>query len=441
MAELGSTGGNLDNILQYLLQRIDKSGIAEGGTGVVARFANLLDVPAPTSGKTQYWGWNGSAYAWLSAPEGGGGDVDLSDYYTKTQVNDLLKGYAKTSDLPDMTKYVLLETYNKGIESVAAWATSEADRAAAAAQGNAIATAKAYTDSKASATLSAANANAATIIGQALEGYVTLNTEQEITAAKKFVSMFDFFGTQSDGIYFYNHDPNGVLIGHYGNNYYGDESYLQFRNGDWKGYVQFMKGIVGNVNVKNGGIEIFDTKPYIDFHYENSTTDFTSRIIESASGVLELLSSSYNPGTLKIGNAYITYDSDNNALFVKGKDGASVNLVATGDVAAYSGLGSGFDTLTDLTLTNKLTVKDIQASNKITAKSIDAQYLSVSNSMQQSIDMGECDIDNCQNFTCQYMFADEINLGSDQITELSASGSYMYITINGTRYRISATKV
>lgn len=436
MAELGSTGGNLDNILQYLLQRIDNSG-----TVVVARFAGLSDVPAPTSGKTQYWGWTGSAYAWLNAPEGGGGDVDLSDYYTKTQVDNLLVGYAKTSDLPDMTKYVLLETYKEGIKGVEAWATSEADRAAAAAQGNAIATAKEYTNSKASATLSAANANAATIIEQALEDYVTLNTEQEITAAKKFVSMYDFFGTKSDGIYFYNHDSNGVLIGHYGSNYYGDDSYLQFRNGDWKGYVQFMKGIVGNVNVKNGGIEIFDTMPYIDFHYGNSTADFTSRIIESASGVLELFSSSYNPGTLKIGNAYITYDSKNNALMVSDGSGGAVNLVAMGDVAAFGGLGSGFDTLTDLTLTNKLTVKDIQASNKITAKSIDAQYLSVSNSMQQSIDMGGYDIDNCQNVTCQYMYTGEINLGSDQITELSASGSYVYITINSARYKISATKL
>lgn len=435
-----------------------KTELPSEGVGSFGELSEVLALGAQSG--TKYWGWNGTDYAWLSAPAGGavdlseypkrnefaaltlkvnglyeqylplgtsigldldavyakkgeGGNVNLDDYYKKTEITTLLEGYVTNDTLVTTVKDVKVYTDAQiSALNIDQYATNQA-------LTDAINGAKNYADEK----------------------FVTLNTEQEITAAKKFVSMYDFFGTQSDGIYFYNHDPNGVLIGHYGNNYYGDESYLQFRNGDWKGYVQFMNGIVGNVNVKNGGIEIFDTKPYIDFHYGNSTEDLTSRIWETASGVLELFSSSYSPGTLKIGNAYLTYDSDNNALFVKGKDGASVNLVATGDVAAYSGLGSGFDTLTDLTLTNKLTVKDIQASNKITAKSIDAQYLSVSNSMQQSIDMGECDIDNCQNFTCQYMFADEINLGSDQITELSASGSYMYITINGTRYRISATKV
>lgn len=440
MAELGSTGGNLDNILQYLLQRIEKSGIAEGGTGGVARFADLSDVPAPTSGKTQYWGWTGSAYAWLNAPEGGGGsNVDPSDYYTKTQVNNLLADYAKTIDLPDMTKYVLLETYNKGIGEVAAWATSEANTAAAAAQGNAIAAAKSYTDGKASATLSAANANAATIIEQALEGYVTLNTEQEITAAKKFVSMYDFFGTKSDGIYFYNHDSNGVLIGHYGSNYYGDDSYLQFRNGDWKGYVQFMKGIVGNVNVKNGGIEIFDTKPYIDFHYGNSTADFTSRIIESASGVLELFSSSYNPGTLKIGNAYITYDSKNNALMVSDGSGGAVNIVAMGDVAAFGGLGSGFDTLTDLTLTNKLTAKSASITEALTAGGIN-----VTGAKEGYINLARGNIEDCYQITGDEIYAkDFFYLGSNKISQISASGNetsgyVVKITIDGKTYAMDA---
>lgn len=300
------------------------------------------------------------------AKKGEGGNVNLDDYYKKTEIETLLKGYAKTSDIP--TDYVTNDTLATAVTNVKAYT----DGKISALNIDLYATNQALTQA-----INGANTTAYDYATQAYNEavdyadgkFVTLNTEQEITAAKKFVSMYDFFGTQSDGICFYNHDSNGVLIGHYGSNYYGDDSYLQFRNGDWKGYVQFMKGIVGNVNVKNGGIEIFDTMPYIDFHYGNSTADFTSRIIESASGVLELFSSSYNPGTLKIGNAYITYDSDNNALFVKGKDGASVNLVATGDVAAFSGLGSGFDTLTDLTLTNKLKAKYIQATSSLTAVS------------------------------------------------------------------------
>lgn len=41
----------------------------------------------------------------------------------------------------------------------------------------------------------------------------------------------------------------------------------------------------GVAQFKNG-IEIFDTTPYIDFHYGNSAADYTSRIIENSSGVL-----------------------------------------------------------------------------------------------------------------------------------------------------------
>lgn len=225
-------------------------------------------------------------------------------------------------------------------------------------------------------------------------------------------------------------------------------AYIGWQNGPaamnilTNGRIKFRQGIQDNIELYGGkDAQSNNILPFFGFHFNDTVTDFSSRIIESAQGVLEIQDSTKLSGTLKIGNAYLTYDSENNALFVKGLGGTSVNLVATGDVAAYSGLGSGFDTLTDLTLTNKLTVKDIQASNKITAKSIDAQYLSVSNSMQQSIDMGGYDIDNCQNVTCQYMYTGEINLGSDQITELSASGSYVYITINSARYKISATKL
>lgn len=42
------------------------------------------------------------------------------------------------------------------------------------------------------------------------------------------------------------------------------------------------------VGVGAGSIEIYNTTPYIDFHFGNSTADYTSRIIETASGTLSI---------------------------------------------------------------------------------------------------------------------------------------------------------
>lgn len=405
MAELGSTGGNLDNILQYLLQRIER--IAEGGAGGVARFADLSDVPSPTSGKTQYWGWTGSAYAWLNAPEGGGGsDVDLSDYYTKTQVNDLLKGYAKTSDLPDMTKYVLLETYNKGIEGVTAWATSEADRAAAAAQGNAIAKAKEYTDNKAIETLNAANANAATIIEQALEGYVKKETLSGYATT-----------TWADGKFAKLAEANRFTA----NNYITGRLYLS--NGNYGVYC---------VCDNNESV-------YLYRHIAEAYDVTFMRMANFNGGGLVEIGEQYTPGTLKIGNAYITYDSKNNALMVSDGSGGAVNIVAMGDVAAFGGLGSGFDTLTDLTLTNKLTAKSASITEALTAGGIN-----VTGAKEGHINLAGGNIEDCYQITGDEIYANDFfYLGSNRISLISASGNetsgyVVKITIDGKTYAIDA---
>lgn len=311
------------------------------------------------------------------AKKGEGGNVNLDDYYTKTDINTLLEGYAKASDIP--TDYVTNDTLATAVTNVKTYTDGKI---------SALNISQYATNSALNTAINGANVTAQDYATQAYNNavdyadgkFVTKATDyEEITGIKMLTGAYMYIG--NNGLLIDNNNTDGVYLGGH-TAFRGDRNYLNF--------------------LKDGNVYVYNS--------------------------------------LKIGNAYLTYDSENNALFVKGKDGAPINLVATGDVAAYSGLGSGFDTLTDLALTNKLTVKDIQASNKITAKNIDAQYLSVSNSMQQSMDMGGYDIDNCQTCACQYMFTNEINLGSDQITELSVSGSYMYLRINGTRYKISVTE-
>jgi hypothetical protein len=57
-------------------------------------------------------------------------------------------------------------------------------------------------------------------------------------------------------------------------------------------YHYFKGGLaIGNnqgVQINDGKVEIFGDTPFIDFHFGSSTSDFTSRIIEEASGVLAI---------------------------------------------------------------------------------------------------------------------------------------------------------
>lgn len=103
---------------------------------------------------------------------------------------------------------------------------------------------------------------------------------------------------------------------------------------------------------------------FIDFHFYDSnasfvsTADYTTRIIESAVGVISILAknndatndsrlaglvvgASYDGSYVQIGNVRLVYDSNNNALKVVGSNGtSSANFYATGSVSAL-GYGAG----------------------------------------------------------------------------------------------------
>jgi len=118
----------------------------------------------------------------------------------------------------------------------------------------------------------------------------------------------------------------------------------------------YVDGEIGTSGGMWGGFaELYYSTPYIDFHYNNSTSDYTSRIIESASGSLTFKSTASSPkyylGTdsgkttglhvgynnnsyIQIGSIKLVYESSSNSLRVESSSGSAANLYALGGISA-----------------------------------------------------------------------------------------------------------
>jgi len=100
---------------------------------------------------------------------------------------------------------------------------------------------------------------------------------------------------------------------------------------------------------------------YIDFHFNGSSADYTSRIIEQSSGVLTVVASGDATGLrigtgsyadyVQVGNVRLTYDATNNALKVERQDGTAANLYATGALSAL-GMSTGTGSIEEMTFGN-----------------------------------------------------------------------------------------
>lgn len=68
------------------------------------------------------------------------------------------------------------------------------------------------------------------------------------------------------------------------------KTYLPLSGGTVTGYTNFNRGlnVNGGATVRGEGIEMYASTPFIDFHYGNSTADYTSRIIETSNRVLNI---------------------------------------------------------------------------------------------------------------------------------------------------------
>lgn len=199
----------------------------------------------------------------------------------------------------------------------------------------------------------------------------------------------------------------------------------------------------------DGGIELSQATPYIDFHYGSSTADYTSRLIASEDGVLKIDSATADPA-LRIGKAYLRYDETNNALYVTGQNGAQVHLYATGGIAAYSGLGSGITQLANLSLTGQLTAASVRAN---TVESDGTFYLHAGSGCDIILN-GNATVDADGRISAPWLTAEErlhveaggmLSIGytdaNHGITDLYADGSYVYITVNGKKYKLYCVSV
>lgn len=201
-------------------------------------------------------------------------------------------------------------------------------------------------------------------------------------------------------------------------------------------YTQFNEG---------GDIELSHPTPFIDFHYGCSTADFTSRLIAAEDGVLMIQSSTTDPA-LRIGNAYLRYDLANNALYVTGTGGTQVNFYATGNVAGFSGLDGSVSELTNLDITGQLMAARVKA-NYVGSDGI----LHLNAGSDSSIILNKnTTVDSDGWITTPQLNATQrivVNSGGDirigstaanhGITDVYADGTYVYITINGKRYRFT----
>ena len=155
----------------------------------------------------------------------------------------------------------------------------------------------------------------------------------------------------------YAYISNGAI--HIGNNSITPLTQHQTVDGTFWGQSWSNRGTVsGSINAgSNGGqitgfhsIELNNYGSlsgyggFIDFHYNGSSEDYTSRIIEDASGRLFLDASV----GVRIGSALLSWDNDNNALKIQKIDGTPGNFYATGGVSAL-GMSAGASSIDAMT--------------------------------------------------------------------------------------------
>lgn len=166
---------------------------------------------------------------------------------------------------------------------------------------------------------------------------------------------------------------------------------------------------------------------FIDFHYNGASGDYTSRIIEDASGRLFLDASV----GVRIGSALLSWDSNNNALKIQKIDGTAANFYATGGVSALgmSAGASSIDAMTFgyVTIVNRLTFDDGDYQHTIYGDEDGNLVINGSEGVKIDTDLYMQNND----ITAQYMTAKRFYVGTNRYIYLDSSNVLKYYD-NGT---------
>ena len=105
---------------------------------------------------------------------------------------------------------------------------------------------------------------------------------------------------RTDTAFSYNPSTNILTAGSFAGNFSGGT--ISGTTGTFSSDVTVSGSLRGNA-----GLELYHATPFIDFHYGNSTADYTSRIIENASGTLSILANTNVTGQINATGAVVAH--------------------------------------------------------------------------------------------------------------------------------------
>lgn len=181
-----------------------------------------------------------------------------------------------------------------------------------------------------------------------------------------------------------------------------------------------------SIELNNHGT-LSDYGGFIDFHFNGSLSDYTSRIIEDASGRLFLDASV----GVRIGSALLSWDGTNNALKIQKIDGTAANFYATGGVSALgmSAGASSIDAMTFnyVTIVNRLTFNDGDYQHTIYGDEDGNMVINGSEGVKIDADLYM----QSNDIAAQYMTAKRFYVGTNRYIYLDSSNVLKYYD-NGT---------
>lgn len=211
-----------------------------------------------------------------------------------------------------------------------------------------------------------------------------------------------------------------------------------------------------NTQICDGYMDLYAMTPYIDFHYNKSSNDYSARLIASADNQLELVTNSgtgtfnFNSNKLKIGNGTLEWDSTNSCFKING------SVYATGGITTLGVSNSSTTTNNvDFTFGSITTSKTATIGTDLTVKgNLTVGKLSY-DAENELLSFGNLDIDSNSitttkgNLSITTVSDAALTLGlysniqcKKDVTTISvgSSGSSLYFAAGTTTYKLNLSK-